>query len=75
MARDKYLPTQEEREASVALWASRQRPLTNEEMKEWVMSNYAFVRGISRTKYSATIVVVGIDGEHEIEVSLPTANK
>ena len=73
MAKDKYISTPEQREASINSWKNSIRSLTNAEMKEWIISHYAFVSGVSRTKYSATIVVVGSDGEFvEITVSLPT---
>ena len=76
MAKDKYVSTPEERASSIAKWSSSQRPMTDNEMKEWINNHYAFVRGISRTKYSARIVVVGSDGEFlEVDVSLPTVNK
>lgn len=78
MAKEKYVSTPEERANSIAIWSDSKRPLTNSELKEYLKQTYgeSFVMGIQRDKYWAKIVVIGVDGEnHEIVVSIPTANK
>ena len=73
MAKEKYVPNQEEVAYKATQWLNNNRALTNEEMVLWVEQYYgnSFVKGISRTKYTAKVIVRGEDGEHEVIVSLP----
>lgn len=73
MAKAKFVSTNEEVTARAKEWLSNNISLTNEEVVLWISQYYgdSFVKGISRTKYTAKVIVRGEEGEHEVIVSLP----